>query len=267
MNQIDFTQTGGFPLDQDVFGFQQLNTFMVQQLAALCGPRAILAGCLEVGSTVSGGYICIDGEVLPFNAGAKQAKLVIREVRTDMNYEDGSVKPSQIERFAEFGDDGVTTLMWADFKRNTNEGVLSRLSRLEWLTAPLVVAHGTMLLWRKLSTVPLPAGWQEVIDWQGKLLMPRTVGVNETGQEYGSNSVTIEKANLPAEGLPVPVPGGATSTTDAGQGRFAMGSDNFDGAGPTLHTANMGSGTPITINPEHRIIMFIEPIPNFIPAA
>lgn len=131
MNTIDFTQPGGFPLDQDVFGFQQANIAMAAQAANLAGPLAILAGCEVVGSNVGNGYVVIYGETLPFVGGNVATKVRIIQTTENMNYEDGEARPSQITRYATFGDDGVTTLLWADFKRNTSEGLIQRVEDLE----------------------------------------------------------------------------------------------------------------------------------------
>jgi hypothetical protein len=131
MNKIDFTQPGGYPLDQDTFGFMQMNAQMVAQLAALCGPFAILSGCEQTGSNVSNGYIILNGEILPFIGGAIQAKVIIQESKTLLNYEDGVQRPSLIERVATFGDDGVTNVLWASFKRNTPVGLIARIEALE----------------------------------------------------------------------------------------------------------------------------------------
>lgn len=133
MNRIDFTQPGGFPLDQDVFGFLQLNINMAAQLASILGPFAIVNGCEQNGTNIGNGYVVINNEILPFAGGAIQAKVIIRQNATMLNYEDGQQRPSQIERYATFGDDGATNILWANFKRNTSIGILSRLEALESL--------------------------------------------------------------------------------------------------------------------------------------
>jgi hypothetical protein len=262
MNRIDFTQTGGFPLDQDVFGFQQVNINTAMQPAAVFGSLAIISGCSIIGSTVSNGYVVINGEVLPFEAGIIEEKVRIVETRTDLSYEDGVDRPSQINRIVRFGDDAGTTYTWTDFKRNTPEGVLARLERLEWLTAPDRIDGGSMRLWRKSADISLPAGWREVVDWQDRVLRGRKPGVAnfEVGDTGGDDSVTLNMGHIPEHDHGLEGGGYHQGVSDNADDRDVMvpgGSDRTGKAGSV-------SPTPISLLPKYRIIMFIEPIPNYI---
>jgi len=261
MNRIDFTQPGGFPLDQDVFGFQQLNTFMLQQMAALCGPRAIITGCVEVGLNVTAGYLVIDGEVLPLVAGAKQTKLRIRETLTDMNYEDGSVRPSQVERYVQFGDDGVTTLLWADFKRNSNEGLLSRIDRVEGFLRPFKA--GGAMTWWKGAIEDIPAGWREVEGWRGRLPMhydPDDADFATIGGVAGSKTHTLTIDELPE--IIIDIEASENGTSNGSQVKLAW-SDNELVAAGLMHSKPIGGGQEHSIVNPVMMGCWIEPVPGY----
>jgi len=129
MNKIDFTQTGGFPFDQSTLDFLQDSILLAGQLATAIGDRAILSGCIVAGSNAGNGYMVIDGEILPFTGGVIEDKVIIIEADNDLTYEDGTPRPVVKTRYATFGDDGVTDILWSDFRSN-------RLDRV-WLTGDI----------------------------------------------------------------------------------------------------------------------------------
>jgi hypothetical protein len=260
MNSIDFTQPGGFPLDQDVFGFQQTNIFMAAQAANLAGTLAILSGCVVAGNQVGNGYVVINGEILSFVGGIPDAKVSVIQTTENMNYEDGTPRPSQITRYATFGDDGVTTLLWANFKRNTAEGVLSRLERLEFLAAPFIMGGGMVLF--KKAAMYIPAGWREVVDWRGRLPMgydPTNPLFDEPDVDFGGSvNHTITKSEIPTDlAAPLPMAG-----NDNGTGAVDAGSGN---AG-TLNVNLGGGGQAFSLLNPYRVVVFIEPDPTYYPA-
>lgn len=257
MNRIDFTQPGGFPLDQDVFGFQQQNIFLAAQAANLGGIYCILSGCVVTGGNVGNGYVAIEGEILPFVGGAASEKVVIIETRTDLNYEDGVARPSEIDRYATFGDDGVTNILWVNFKRNTPEGVLARLERLERVAAPFTIAgKGGMVLWNRPANT-IPTGWQEVVDWRGRLPMgydPDQVEFNTVGKTGGAKGVKMVLANLIAHAHSVVI-GFVNGRSDNANDRDVA----VPGAN-TRNTSTAGSEdpTPINVLNPYRTVVFIE---------
>lgn len=198
MNTINFTQTGGFPLDQNVLGFMQAQSQLAQQPANFGGQLCIISGCVVTGANVSAGFVAINGEVLPFNGGTISPKVIIVETATVFMYEDGSAKPVQKTRYATFGDDGVQNNLWVNFKRNTTEGVLARLERLERMAAPILTGNGWVLFNKPANEIP--PFWAEVVEMRGR--MP--IGLDETdtdfeniGMSYGSKTFTLGMNNIP----------------------------------------------------------------------
>lgn len=105
MNRIDFSQLGGFPLDQDVLAF--LQTTFASEIAALAAVPGvdplIISGMVDDGSNVGNGWILVDGEIIPFVGGAKQTNIAVRTTTTALEFEDSVSRTVLTEKYAEFG--------------------------------------------------------------------------------------------------------------------------------------------------------------------
>ncbi len=130
MNKVDFTLPGGFPLDQEILALLQDNSSMAANAALLGGSQYIMKGCVQTGSNVTNGIVFFSNEVLPFVGGTATTKVIIVETVTALTYEDGSTPGSQKVRYATFGDDGVTTILWADFKRIPVDGLIGLVNTM-----------------------------------------------------------------------------------------------------------------------------------------
>lgn len=147
MNKYDFTQTGGFPFDQEVMAFLQDNAELAAKAALLGGNFCILSGCTVIGDNASNGVMVVNGEVLPFVGGSITEKVIIVEEANGLIYEDAVSKPVEKIRYATFGDDGVTNYLWSNFKRNNPaNGLIARVETLEkqWLTGDVKMINVTM---------------------------------------------------------------------------------------------------------------------------
>lgn len=190
MNKYDFTQAGGFPLDQEVLTLLQDNSSLAAKSALLGGDFIILSGCDIVGANAANGVVVINGEILPFVGAAITAKVIIHEDVNPLHYEDGNDKGVEYIRYATFGDDGVTNYLWANFKRNTpSNGLLARVDRLEKMLAPLMPfdmegtpVHGCRLEWNK-PAIYIPAGWIEDDDVELQGRFP--IGYKEGDPDFG----------------------------------------------------------------------------------
>jgi hypothetical protein len=100
--EIDFTQLGGYPLDQDTMDFLQgAYKNSIEQLAGVAvsgGAPVVLSGMAvsNSGNTVTDGWLLYNGEIVPFTGGtvtpsAGQVALVqINTVSSTLTYNDGS---------------------------------------------------------------------------------------------------------------------------------------------------------------------------------
>jgi len=264
MNKYDFKKQGGFPLDQNVLGFMQDNIFLASNAAWLAGDLAILSGCVVSGTSVSDGVVSINGEILPFVQSSLGTNVVIIETAQNLTYEDGKVYPSEVSRYATIGNGPYE---WPKFKRNTSEGILSRLERLERIAAPFLATdsnlnnpnpHGAIVLWGKPASVPLPTGWREVIDMRGYMPVGFKTGDVDFGKEIGTTGgareFSISRSNLPNIKLSVSGVGSAVNGVDWDD-TGGHGSGYFKG---NVQTDALGDGTPVKFLNPFRIVMFIE---------
>lgn len=93
--RIDFTNLGGFPLEQDTLEFMQSSyRGAISALAQLTGNKVIVKGVETIGTNVTDGWIVVDGELIPFVGGNLAANVVLVDapnvVRT--TFEDGFVR-------------------------------------------------------------------------------------------------------------------------------------------------------------------------------
>lgn len=106
MNNINFTIQDNFPVSQETFDFLQEMIKLNHKLSKIGGTNYILEGCdVNNDDTVNNGFICIDGEVMPF-AGGNEVKTYIEIVENreaveafGTNYLDAYVK-----RYAQLSD-------------------------------------------------------------------------------------------------------------------------------------------------------------------
>lgn len=129
--KYDFTQTGGFPFDQDVLNDLQNGILEDESAeAAILGALVIISGCVVTGGMVSNGLVAINGQILPFVGGAIGTKVIIVTGSVSLTYQDGSIRPSEITEYATFGDDGVQNNPWANFVQLPAGGVVTAVNSL-----------------------------------------------------------------------------------------------------------------------------------------
>jgi hypothetical protein len=162
---------------------------------------------------------------------------------------------------------------WADLKRNDPaNSILNRLERLERIAAPFLpvttddgsATAGGMLLWKQPAFF-IPQGWQEVVEWRGRLPLgcdPDDPDFDTIRKIGGNKTHTLQRTHLPNVSIPVKslrgeaYTGGPVSDDTNGSG--------FNGRGIRTNgnTDPLGDGTPINhLNP-FRIVMFIEYVGN-----
>lgn len=127
MNKIDFSHKPDFPFNAATLEYVQGQILLLQQLSVANGALYILSGCEDVGGNVSAGYVVINGEVLPFEAGTLGTDVVIVENVRSKTFKDSVIRNFYKDRSARFGSVG-TTYAWADFERcSPTDGILKRM--------------------------------------------------------------------------------------------------------------------------------------------
>ncbi len=106
---FDFTQLGGFPLEQERLAWmQQSYTEALHAITSLIGDNVIVSGCVITGDNVSDGWVVVGGELLPFRGGVKQDYITIKDIAVSLEFEDASFKAVQLSKYCEFGTSGLS---------------------------------------------------------------------------------------------------------------------------------------------------------------
>jgi hypothetical protein len=116
MNNLNFNQPGGFPIDSNTLDFMQKAYELFNGFGSLAGDLSIISGCTVTGNSVSDGLVYINGELLPFKAGIQAPSVIIVSSQQNQVFEDGNSKPVEFIRYATFGVSS-NSYPWANFKR------------------------------------------------------------------------------------------------------------------------------------------------------
>lgn len=191
MNQINFNQTGGFPLSTNILDAMQEAYKLFSELGEAVGKNCILSGCEVNGINVSDGIVVLDGELLPFKGSGNfyNATVAIRENIENKVFEDASDKPVIYRRYAQL---------------TTGEGILfasmPRIKPMVELTKAMVPV-GLISMWSG-SISNLPKGWV-LCNGQNGTPDLRDRFVVGAGNKYGiGNTGGLEKVNLTTAQLP-----------------------------------------------------------------
>lgn len=196
MNNIDYNQSGGFPLSTQILDAAQNAYKNFNAFGNLAGALSIIDGCEPAsGGTVTNGFVSIYGELLPFLGNTISDNVVIIEVPDARGFEDGSVKPVIYTRYATFGD-GVVSYPWEDFRRPLTLFALEdRLLMLE-KSVPI----GLVAIWGKPADA-IPEGWVEHDDLKGNVPAghnPGDVNFGALDAVIGTAQVTLDITQIPA---------------------------------------------------------------------
>ena len=104
MNRIDFSHSGGFPLDTDTLNFLQTSfTHPIKELTKLGGDNYIISGVTDDGAKTTDGWVVIKGEIMPFKGDLKQSTIVIVTNAQTVDFENGAEREVYFTRYATFG--------------------------------------------------------------------------------------------------------------------------------------------------------------------
>jgi hypothetical protein len=137
--------------------------------------------------------------------------------------------------------------------------ILTDLTTLKLIAAPFYLtvtgANGGMLLWKR-PVSDIPPGWQEVVNWRGRLPMgydPGDADFNTIGATGGIKQQVIVEANIQEITVSLPTADGAIP------GGYSSSFVGLSQSSSTHSTVKVGvtTPTPLELNP-YRIAMFIE---------
>lgn len=117
MNRIEFMQTAGVPLTNELMNAIQTAYDVFNGLGGIAGNLTILDGCTDNGNQISSGVVFINGEVLRFEGGYVSEKVFISENHIKKQFKSGENKVLIKERSVRFGNAASDVYNWADFVR------------------------------------------------------------------------------------------------------------------------------------------------------
>ncbi|WP_454978144.1 phage baseplate protein [Capnocytophaga ochracea] len=284
MNKLNLTHEAGYPFDVNFLAFMQNAYSLFNHLGHLAGNLAIISGCEQTGNTIAAGTVFINGELLPFEGGAKSDSIFIKEVTNEVTFEDGFLRPLETIRTATFGrSTPEKTFNWADFQRVTNlqdlgenkaekQALKDLKDEVEKLKKQKqAVPIGLIALWGRPAS-EIPAGWREYVNLRGKMpvgLDPDYVKTKDDSQDYQLN--TILKAGgershkLTLEEMPKHhhQQGSLGMLSDYGGGDY-IGDRGWGTIEPYVrsyshqNTSSVGGDQPHNNMPPYRVVQFIE---------
>lgn len=275
MNNSNFIQTGGYPLNAERLKEQQTAYAIFNSLGALAGNLTIISGCTLTGSFISDGVVFINGEVIDFREATvtEDSTVIIIEEEVKRPFKNGNIKTVNFIRYATFGT-AETSWLWSDFERvDPIVLMMKKIATLEKKSA-VFQSGGGMVLWNKQAN-QIPVGWQEVVDWRGR--MP--VGFDSTQTEFntmgkaeGGKTKTLSVNELPKHSFYM----FSNDTVDSGVAITSNNSpvkEGYNGGGdgnqnyrirsnnntPTVGKTNtVGNDKEFSILNPYRVVMFIE---------
>jgi hypothetical protein len=114
--RLSLTNLGGLPVTQETFAWIQDNVgSLISAMAALIGDKVIISGVEVSGGNVTSGFICYNGDILPFVGGVAGADVIIQETATPAVFEDNSSHDVYFDKVAKIGSPGA--FAFSEFKR------------------------------------------------------------------------------------------------------------------------------------------------------
>jgi hypothetical protein len=268
MNKSNFNQTGGFPLKTERLQELQTSFQIFNAFGNIAGNFTIVEGCETEGSTVKNGKIYINNELLEFREAAvtQDSKVIIIEDFINRAFENGSVKTVHTMRYATFGT-AQTSWPWTNFKRpiETKTIPIDLVSRLEILEKKNAVFQlgGGMVLWNKPAN-QIPAGWQEVVQWRGRMPIgfdSSQPEFNTMSKEGGTKNKRISINEMPAHKHSIagdPNENHENGSYVIGGGEYGVKTAYTDIRGGAPGATVEGSGQEFSIMNPYRVVLFIE---------
>ena len=267
---IEFLQTGGVPLTNDLMETLQSAYQIYNVLGDLAGNFTILSGCDITGATISPGIVVINGDVLPFEGGLITSDVFIEETEILKTFQDQTDKILIRKKLVKFGN-SLISYPWANFvKLDTIKQIMEKanatqaqvaimqtdIDLLKLKTAP-IINGGVVWAWNK-PIADIPPGWKECTNLKGKTIVgfdENLVEFNLMGKTGGAKSITQTIDQMPNHYHVMPYQITIASTGKSNSDAF----HRVDGSYTSRNTTSVGNGAPMNIMNPYRVCAFIEP--------
>lgn len=193
MNKLDVNQVGGFPLTTRILDELQKISAVFNGLGGIAGDKTILYGCNITGSTADDGVVYVNGEVFFFKGGIVQTKVIIKEDKESLVFENNESKTVIRTRYVTFGS-GVGSMDWADFKKpKETKEIEAALNGKTDQTTFEALADAFAIVYTKMLTIETGAqkNLQEVYDFRTVETNNRSsTGINDN--DFTKNNYVVE---------------------------------------------------------------------------
>lgn len=227
MKKTNFTQQGGFPLEE--ITLDKMQSAYLEILKAIIGhfnlPSVgsfIISGCEVVGTGITKGMMFIDGELCPFAGiaiGDNTTKIAKIETIEDAPFESGDNLPTYFTYEAFVNNTGTALssfvkvpkvselvnqlIEWTDIQNIPNDIVydanyqtlLDEFAELKMIMQPFKTGFAPVF-WGKPAN-QIPQGWAEDLDWRGRIPVGLNININPAGQFVDPEFAPLTTANDP----------------------------------------------------------------------
>ncbi len=295
---VHFENNLGFPLTTNILEQMQTDREVCSKAVAGLLPNGatngIISGCGVINNAgfggvnqVTDGVVVIDGELMAFKGGtaSPNAKVyVVTETISD-EFENGSTNTVITRKYATIGISAEGT-PWESFKNSrVLRDVHQQITNLSNLFVALderinkMLPIGTIAIWGKPASEPIPEGWQECTDLRGRMPVgwnPSDADFNQIGKTGGAKTHILTIAEMPSHGHSVfPFNKYTARALDINTtyGNAARTGGSFDNITPEAEIAagahtdktwrdstekTVGGGLPHNNMSPYRIVMFIK---------
>lgn len=206
MNTINFIQTGGVPLTNNVAAEFEKAYSIFNAYGAMAGDKTIISGCVKNGTAVSDGFVYVKGELFYFEGGNESENVFLNVENVDKVFEDQTTKTLIKIRSLKFGNATENVWAWSEFKRI--DTMLSLMERLNTLEASQIITNaklaiftqgGVVFPWFK-SVDDIPEGFAPVWNIAGKTIVgldPNDTDFDTVSKLFGSKKHKLTTSELP----------------------------------------------------------------------
>lgn len=277
---VHFDNNLGFPLTTNILEQMQTDREVCSRAVAGLLPNGvtngIISGCGVINNAgfggvnqVTDGVVVIDGELMAFKGGtaSSNAKVyVVTETISD-EFENGSTNTVITRKYATIGISAEGT-PWESFKNSrVLRDVHQQITNLSNLFVALderinkMLPIGTIAIWGKPVSEPIPEGWQECTDLRGRMPVgwnPSDADFNQIGKVGGAKTHTLTVEEMPSHNHQQ---GGESLHSVYGGGESVGNRTYPQGTEPSLkkqNTSSVGGNQPHNNMPPYRVVQFIE---------